>query len=258
MRTLLTVVQAPIADLLPGVCEISEPVFIQTLIPEFSVKALDVTILHRLSGLNQLQFNAMTVGPLIECFASEFRPLVGSNGFRVASEGRNAIQGTGYLFTRDAHGRGNVEAFLGEVIHDRQAFDPAPVGQGIHHEVHGPRMIRCIGQHQGLSFHHHTFTALAFSDGQACLPVKPINLLVIHLSSNANQGGIHGRSIGTDHQQSADGQNCAIKEDGVAHTKKVHQHRRRQQAANNIADCAQGCSTTGGFAFSRILVCRVK
>src|SRR5690554_1055052 len=129
MRTLLIVVQAPSADLLPSVCEIPEPVLIQTLIPEFSVKALDVTILHRLSGLNQLQFNTMAVGPLIKRSASEFRPLVGSNGFRVASEGCNAIQGADYLFTRDAHGHGNVEAFFGEVIHDRQAFDPTPVGQ---------------------------------------------------------------------------------------------------------------------------------
>lgn len=74
MRTLLIVVQAPIAYLLPGVSEIPEPVFIQTLIPEFSVKALDVTILHRFAGLNQLQFNVMAASPLIERSTSESGP----------------------------------------------------------------------------------------------------------------------------------------------------------------------------------------
>ena len=48
-------------------------------------------------------------------------------------------------------------------------------------------MIRRIGQHQGLPFEHHPFTALAFADGQACFPVKSINLLVIHLSTLTTQ-----------------------------------------------------------------------
>lgn len=130
MRSLLIVVQAPVADLVPSVGEIPEPVFIQTLIPEFSVKALNVTILHRLSWLNQPQFNAMAVGPLIERSAREFRSLIGSNGFRIASEGRNTIQGTDNLFTRDAHGHGDVEALLGEVIDDGQALLTLPQNLG--------------------------------------------------------------------------------------------------------------------------------
>lgn len=85
MRSLLIVVQAPITDFLPGVSKILEPMFIQTLIAEFSVKALDVTILNRLSRLDQLQLNAMMVSPLIQCSASIFRPLIGSDGFWVAA-----------------------------------------------------------------------------------------------------------------------------------------------------------------------------
>jgi len=48
-------------------------------------------------------------------------------------------------------------------------------------------MIRRIGQNQGLPFDHHPFTALAFADGQACFPVKSINLFVIHLSTLTTQ-----------------------------------------------------------------------
>ncbi|ERS84667.1 hypothetical protein Q672_19275 [Marinobacter sp. EVN1] len=54
MRALLIVVQAPVADFFSGVSEIPEPMFIQALIPEFSVKALDVSVLHRFPGLDQL------------------------------------------------------------------------------------------------------------------------------------------------------------------------------------------------------------
>src|SRR5690606_2644401 len=98
MRSPLIVVQAPVADLFAGMSKIPEPMFIQTLIPEFSVKALDVTILHRLSRLDQLQLNAMMVSPLIQCSASKFRPLIGSDGLWIASEGRYAIQGADHLF----------------------------------------------------------------------------------------------------------------------------------------------------------------
>lgn len=81
MRTLLIVVQAPVTDFLPGVSKIPEPMFIQALILEFSVKALDVSVLHRPPGRDQLQLNAMMVSPLIQCSASKFRPLIGSDCF---------------------------------------------------------------------------------------------------------------------------------------------------------------------------------
>ncbi|EMP54250.1 hypothetical protein MSNKSG1_16766 [Marinobacter santoriniensis NKSG1] len=48
-------------------------------------------------------------------------------------------------------------------------------------------MVWRIRQHQWLPFDHHAFTALAFADGQACLPIKSINLLVIHLSTLTTQ-----------------------------------------------------------------------
>lgn len=84
MRPPFIVVQAPLADLLPGVSDILEPMLTQIFIPEFTIEALNVPVLHRLSGLYQFQLNAMAVSPLIECSASEFCPLVGSYRFRVA------------------------------------------------------------------------------------------------------------------------------------------------------------------------------
>ena len=61
----LILVQAPFTDFLPRVSKSPESMFIKTFIPEFSVKALDVTILHWLSGLDHLQLNATIVRHLI-------------------------------------------------------------------------------------------------------------------------------------------------------------------------------------------------
>ena len=61
MRTLLIGIQSPITD----------------FVPEFSVAVPDATILHWLFRLNQLQFNAMAISPLIRSSAHKLRPQVG-------------------------------------------------------------------------------------------------------------------------------------------------------------------------------------
>lgn len=48
-----------------GMSKIPKPVFIQKPIPEYFAKTLDIAILHRFFGLNQLQLDALTVRPLI-------------------------------------------------------------------------------------------------------------------------------------------------------------------------------------------------
>lgn len=56
--------------------------FVQTFVPELAVEGLDVGVLGRPAGLDQLEVDAVAVGPLVKCPAGEFRPLVGADRCR--------------------------------------------------------------------------------------------------------------------------------------------------------------------------------
>ena len=76
MRPSLVVVQPPRFDLSPRVGQILEPVRVQALIPKASVETLDITVLHRLAGLDVDQRNPALLGPRNKAPAREFRAVV--------------------------------------------------------------------------------------------------------------------------------------------------------------------------------------
>jgi len=57
---------------------IAEPVLVQALISESSVKTLNKSVLSRLAWLDKTQFHGMLKGPLLLCAAGEFKRLIGS------------------------------------------------------------------------------------------------------------------------------------------------------------------------------------
>lgn len=77
MRALLIVIRAPRGDDFSSFRECPEPVLVKTLIAELPVEALHISVLGRLAGLDQAQFDAMLVSPLIERPTGELWSLVG-------------------------------------------------------------------------------------------------------------------------------------------------------------------------------------
>src|SRR5712664_2752527 len=70
------VVQAPGFDDLARLSQAEEPVLVETLVAEPAVEALDVGILVWLAGLDEVQPDALRVGPRIERAAGELGPIV--------------------------------------------------------------------------------------------------------------------------------------------------------------------------------------
>ena len=99
MWPMLVVVSAPSGDQDTSLLQARKPVVIQALIPEAPVEALNERVLRGFSGLDQLELNAMLTGPLIQCPAGKFRPLVGSNGLGVATEASRLIENTRHVMS---------------------------------------------------------------------------------------------------------------------------------------------------------------
>lgn len=78
--------------------------------------------------------------------------IVRSHSARIAAEAGSLIQHTCYVDTADPVADGDVDAFMAEVVGDRQALQATPVGQGIAHKVHTPHSVERGRRVQVLAF----------------------------------------------------------------------------------------------------------
>ncbi len=76
MRPSLVVIPSPALDGHSGIGQAYEPALVQALVPEPTVEALSVRILHRFPGLDEVQCYAALVRPLIQDLAGELRTVV--------------------------------------------------------------------------------------------------------------------------------------------------------------------------------------
>ena len=70
------VVLPPIFNDSPGMGEIREPVFVETFVAKRAVEALNEGVLRRLAGLDELQRDAVVVGPGIKGATDELGSVI--------------------------------------------------------------------------------------------------------------------------------------------------------------------------------------
>ena len=79
MGSLLVVFLAPVLDDLSGMTHRQEPVLVQTLVSEPSVKAFNKAVLGWLAGLDEVDMNTVCISPFIHELAGKLRPIVRGN-----------------------------------------------------------------------------------------------------------------------------------------------------------------------------------
>ena len=71
---------------------------VQTFIPELAIKALDICILRRLTGLDLFQIYTMFISPLINRLVGEPGTLVSASGLRIIAEPGGLMAHWNYAF----------------------------------------------------------------------------------------------------------------------------------------------------------------
>ena len=69
---LLIVVTSPLLDLRLCIGQIEEHFHVQAFVPQSAVEALDVAVLHRLAGTNEIQFHSYLMSPVVHRLPREF------------------------------------------------------------------------------------------------------------------------------------------------------------------------------------------
>ena len=181
MRSGLVAVKPPCCNRLTGLLQRLKAVFIQSLIPECAVKALDVGVLRRVARLDQDVLNAVLLRPCHECPARELWPVVSLDSLVVAPKYGGPIQQTGHVLPANAKVRCDVHAFTRKVVCCGQALyapgDGTKAANSNADEVHAPGLVDSKSRHQR---HAHTkaLGLLAFPDRQPFSGVDAVDPLV--------------------------------------------------------------------------------
>ncbi len=105
MRPDLVVVGAPERNDGSGLVQRFEPVVIEALVAELAIEALNVAILHRLAGFNQVMFDAVGLAPANKGTACEFWSIVGSHRLGITSEQGRLVKDVCHVSTAYAVGQ---------------------------------------------------------------------------------------------------------------------------------------------------------
>lgn len=89
--------------------------FVEALIAELAVEALDVAVLHGLARLNEQVLYAMALCPTHEGPAGELRAVVGAYSLRIAAESGCLIEQARHVLTGDAEVGRDVDTLVAEV-----------------------------------------------------------------------------------------------------------------------------------------------
>ena len=75
-----------------GVVEAGKPVFVEALVAEFAVEALDVRVLSGLPGRDEDDAYPVSIGPLVKVLAGEFGAVVDEERLGSAMEGDELVE----------------------------------------------------------------------------------------------------------------------------------------------------------------------
>src|SRR5215472_5256722 len=76
MRPVFIVIDAPGFNLLSGIMQRDEHLRVQTLVSKPPIETLNHRILHGFAGSDEIQLDAMRVGPGVECFRGKLAAVV--------------------------------------------------------------------------------------------------------------------------------------------------------------------------------------
>ena len=142
MRPGGVVVLPPLLDDLSGLIQGGEHLGVQALLAAAAVEALDVAVVRRLAGPDELQLHARGLGPAVQGLAGELRAVVRADDSRAFALGSQPLQHPGHALAGQRVVRFQAGTAAVPQVHDRQHPEPPAILQAVAHEVHGPLLVR--------------------------------------------------------------------------------------------------------------------
>lgn len=141
MRSVGVVVDPPVLDDLTGLVEVSEQVFVEALVAQATVEALNKSILHRFARCDVVPLDAQFLLPGQYGVRRELGAVVAHDHPRAASALDDLIELAQHPPSGQRCVDDKAQAFPGEVIDQSQDTEAPTAGKRVHHEVERPAQV---------------------------------------------------------------------------------------------------------------------
>lgn len=154
---------------------------VQAFVAQPSIDLFDVGVLVRLAGLDQAQFDPVSIGPGQHGPAGELLAVVGPNHGRLATPCTDFVQKPYQVIAADRLFRNHGHRFMRRVVYDCERFDRTALRDTVEHELHRTGLVGSARTDQRLPIAGQDLLPAPSSDLQLLQCVKPLHALVIAL-----------------------------------------------------------------------------
>ena len=123
-----------------------QPVHVEALVAEVAVEALDMGVVDRLAGADEVEFHARAAGPSVDGLADELGAVVANNSRGLATMCSQQVELSGNSSAADGGRDDGRECLAGELVDDVENTEAAAIDGGIGDEVHRPALVRARGR----------------------------------------------------------------------------------------------------------------
>ena len=190
VRSLRIVVDPPVFDDLAGFADAGEPMLVQALLSVAAIETLDVGVLRWLARVDEIQLDAVIIGPSIQRSPAQFRAIIDDQDIGVSSLTGHAFQHLDHPFSRQREIYLDRRALPGAVVLEVGSAELAAIGQSIAGEVERPTLVGRNRAPGALSPLARDLLALCAAQPQSFFAVEALDDLDVHPEALADEFGM--------------------------------------------------------------------
>lgn len=141
MRSVGVVVDPPVLDDLTGLVEVGEQVFVEALVAQATVEALNKAVLHRFARRDVVPLDAKLLLPGQHRVRRELGAVVADDHPWATSALNDLIQFAQHPPSGQRRIDDQAQAFPGEVVNQGQDTEAPTAGKRVHYEVERPAQV---------------------------------------------------------------------------------------------------------------------
>lgn len=144
MRTAVVVGLDPIGCQFSHLVQTFKDIHIEDRLTICPVKAFDIAVLHRASGLDEFEIHTIVFSPVGDGDGSELRPVVESDPLRQSSRFGNTVEHSYYPAAADVEVNLDGQYLAPVVVNHVEGAEPAPFRQRVRPEISRQALILAL------------------------------------------------------------------------------------------------------------------
>jgi len=162
-------------------------VHIENCLPICPVKPFDKSVLHRTAGFDELELDAVSLGPVGDGYAGELRPVIESDAFRQTSHLGDPIEHSQHSSAAQVEVDLDGQHLASVVVDHVEGAKPLPIAECVRHEIGRPAAVQSRRNRQRLRVPSWQTPLVFAALVELHLAVNTVHSLVVPLAAFSSE-----------------------------------------------------------------------